>query len=393
MRTKLKGLIREEAGAALVLTLVLLLIGGLIIAPLLGHMGTGHTAGQVHEKRMDEFYAADAGVEMAIWQITNDPSAPVEPMILNDKYVEVEIEMVECRKYRITSNATTPQKSSSIVVADLWALTFLDNAITSKQNVRIQSNSNVFGNVQYGGTLSGDGDIHGEIIHEEFAAWPTWQELYAYYYGKYVEDQTGFEYRSGNGEILVKDYLEYGVDPLHWTGDLDITNSPPDGVAGAILRLDGTLYIDGHLSFPQPGNRHYSIDLNGQTIFVEGGVDFPSDSVSITGSGSIIAVWDIDFQPHMSSNPDDFVLVLSLRGNVNFQPGGSFTGFIMSVEQTVDFKPKGDFAGSVAGDVNVDLLPNITLTWKSILDADIDFPFDDFSMWRLRSYNIHTETG
>lgn len=56
----------------LILALILLVVGGLIIAPLLGFMSTGLIAGQVFEKKMEGLYAADAGIEDAIWKIMND---------------------------------------------------------------------------------------------------------------------------------------------------------------------------------------------------------------------------------------------------------------------------------------------------------------------------------
>ena len=62
-----RRLIREERGQALVLVLILLLVGGLIIAPLLDLMGTGLKVGkEVYENKMYEIYAADAGVEHAL---------------------------------------------------------------------------------------------------------------------------------------------------------------------------------------------------------------------------------------------------------------------------------------------------------------------------------------
>ena len=61
--------IKDERGAALLLVLILLLVGGLIIPPLLSYMGSGLIAGQMYEKRTEELYAADSGVEYALYQI------------------------------------------------------------------------------------------------------------------------------------------------------------------------------------------------------------------------------------------------------------------------------------------------------------------------------------
>ena len=86
---------RNERGQALPLVLILLLLGGLIIAPLLAFMSTGLIAGQAYEERMSELYAADAGIEDAIWKITNlEPDAlPTDPYYLtaNNKNVEVQL--------------------------------------------------------------------------------------------------------------------------------------------------------------------------------------------------------------------------------------------------------------------------------------------------------------
>jgi hypothetical protein len=73
MKIAVRRLIREEKGQALVLALVLLVIGGLVTAPLLDFMGTGLKVGkEVYENKMYETYAADAGVEDGLWQIKHD---------------------------------------------------------------------------------------------------------------------------------------------------------------------------------------------------------------------------------------------------------------------------------------------------------------------------------
>jgi len=73
MKIAVRRLIREEKGQALVLVLILLVVGGLVIAPLLDFMGTGLKVGKdVYEDKMYETYAADAGVEDGLWQIRHD---------------------------------------------------------------------------------------------------------------------------------------------------------------------------------------------------------------------------------------------------------------------------------------------------------------------------------
>ncbi len=72
MKTIARRAIRNERGQALVVTLLLLLIGSVIIAPTLNLMGTGVNTGRTYEQKIDKVYAADAGVEDALLHIKND---------------------------------------------------------------------------------------------------------------------------------------------------------------------------------------------------------------------------------------------------------------------------------------------------------------------------------
>jgi hypothetical protein len=72
MKITAKRPIRDENGQVLVITLIFLLIGMIILVPTLNLMGTGVTGGRVYEQKIDELYAADAGVEDALWHIRYD---------------------------------------------------------------------------------------------------------------------------------------------------------------------------------------------------------------------------------------------------------------------------------------------------------------------------------
>ena len=66
MKIFLHDLLKNQKWFAMPAVLSLLLVGSLIIAPLLTHVGSGAKATQIHEQRMAELYAADAGVENAL---------------------------------------------------------------------------------------------------------------------------------------------------------------------------------------------------------------------------------------------------------------------------------------------------------------------------------------
>ena len=373
MKSVVKNLARDEKGAALVLALILLLVGGLVVAGLLGHMGAGLLAGEIYERRTAELYAADAGVEDAIWKIQHGetPVCPGDPYWsynitdVNDKKLQISIEYLpdECT-YKITSiaitegdggggiastdSATTVESYVSVLYMDFSAL--LDHAIVSDDIIKIKPGSTVDGDVWLPDEedLDNKGEITGEVKDEDDLSitWPTAEQLSAYYY----EDVEG---TYDPGPSIDIQYTK-SIGPCYREGSLSVDNTgDPD-----TLVLEGTVYVAGDLDFQQSGSHNYTVNLNGHTIFAEGGITFASEHIIIAGSGCIIAVGDIDFQPGIASGGDDFVLVLSIAG-------------------LVEFHPSGDFTGCVAGNAEVELLPNNELYWINPEGKSLNFPGAD----------------
>ena len=368
MKTIVKELTRNQKGNVLVMVLILLVVGGLILAPLMGLMSTGLLAGQVYERKTDELYAADAGVEDAIWRIKSDSlmfdagnhSYP-EPLSVNDRNVDVVVYRYdwdptcgESFTYQILSTATSDDGSNTTIDAhlsvsylDLSAL--LENALVSQDTITIKPGTVVNGDVWLPINdeehLDNKGNITGEVrdSNNMTVTWPTAEQLSAYYMAD-VEDAPD------PGPSIDVKYTQT-IGPCYREGSLTVDNTGDP----ATLVLEGTVYLTENLKFQQSGSHNYTVDLNGHTIFAEGEIEFPSQHVIISGSGCIIAIGDIDFQPSIASGEDDFVLVLSLAGLVNFQPSGAFTGCI-------------------AGDAHVQLQPGSTLDWISPEGKGLDFP-------------------
>jgi hypothetical protein len=374
MRTVVKGVIKNEQGYALTLVLILLVVGGLILTPLLGLMSTGLLAGKVYEKKTDELYAADAGVEDAIWRIQSNNltfdggnSSYPEPLTVNDRTVNVvvyrkDVDKTPCvteYEYRILSIATTNDGGGtaaidssttidaylSVSYLDLSAL--LDNAIVSNNTINIQPGNEIDGDVWLPDEedLNSKVDIDGEVKDEDdvLIIWPTIDQLSTYY----SEDMEGAP--DPGPSIDIKDTKTIG--PCYREGSLAVDNTgDPD-----TLLLEGTVYVRGNLEFQQSGSHNYTVDLNGNTIFVEGYIKFASNHIAIAGSGCIIAVDWIDFQPSITSEGDDFVLV-------------------MSITDYVEFHPHGDFTGCIAGNAHVQLQPGCTVNWISPEGKGLDFP-------------------
>jgi hypothetical protein len=369
MKTIMKEAIGNEKGNVLIMVLVLLVVGGLILAPLLGLMGTGVMAGQVYEKNTHELYAADAGVEDAVWKIENDvldsyPYEYPEPLLINDKSLNITVfredldpTCGEKLEYEIISTATSEGGSSTTVDAHLSVSymdlsAFLDNAIVSNNTITIKWDTVVNGDIWLPDDedLEVDSDviINGTVKDEDDMSlvWPTAEQFSSYY----MEDVEA-AYDPGSSYDIDGQTKTEG--PWYRQGSLEIDNKGKD--PGTLI-LQDTIYVAGDLEFKQPGASHnYTINLNGHTIFAEGEISMAATSIGISGSGCIIAVGDIDFQPNIIGSEDDFVLVMSITGETLFHPSGDFTGCIV-------------------GNTHVQLQPHSSIDWISPEGEGLDVP-------------------
>jgi hypothetical protein len=79
-RRRLISALRDERGqGGLIAVLALLVLGGLTIPPVLDLVGVSLLGEEVHEQSLREFYAADAGIEDALWQIKADELSTLFP--------------------------------------------------------------------------------------------------------------------------------------------------------------------------------------------------------------------------------------------------------------------------------------------------------------------------
>jgi len=352
---------KDEGGYAFVLVLILLILIGLIIGPLLLLMTTTLMSSHRHQEWMLGFYAADAGIEDGAYKIQHeDGNLPQDvgdsheyPAIyVNDNEVSVEIQRVSSEDpndevYRITSTATNGGGSTTVesyILASRVDLSgFGDQPISTNGGVTIQPGSEVI--------------PEGSIDYDP-EYWPTADQLAAYFWED-VKDETPF-----SGTIDVDDTPI--IEALYRDGNLAIDNT---GSAGATATLNGTVYVTGDLEFEQPGGGHeYTIDLNGQSIFAGGIICTAPQHITFTGSGCIIAVGDVTFQPAILSEPGDFIFIMSIEGEVTFQPSGAFYG-------------------SVAGDVWVTLQPGSSLT-LTVPGEGFEWPAGGEGVLEIRTYTI-----
>jgi Tfp pilus assembly protein PilX len=332
MKTILRRVTRDQKGQALILAMILLLVGGLIAASLLGYMGTGLITGEVYEKRTAELYAADAGVEDAVWKIQHqDQVDEVKGLTkcydstnytitnVNSKSVAVNITLVNnlTSTYRVESIATGDGSGTKIdaYITAIWGdfSGILDHVITSQGDYDLKGNQTQ--------VVPPEGEEHGPVANYP-RDWPKASDFAAWYWSEAKDYPYNF------ATLYVEDYATTGIGPLSRNGTLDIINT---GAKDLILSLNGTIYITGDTLIGQ-SNQPFTIDLNGNTIFVESTTKDGQYALKIggkcdiTGSGCIIAVGDIDFQPNMACSRTDYVLVMSIEGKTYMHPNGDFYG-------------------------------------------------------------------
>jgi len=350
MKIAVKKLIRDETGAVLAMALVLFLIGGLIAASLLSYMGSGLLVGEVYEARTAELYAADAGVEDAVWKIQHSdgylpcrPDSPPRNYTLTDingKDVDITITFVDFYQgtnlvgtYRVQST-TTGDASGTQIEAYIEGVNMhgdyggiLDNVLTSQGEINLKPNTDI-------------NPSEGEHSPVEYYSgdWPTAEELIDFY----IEDVAGEE-SYGSDLLTLSSDMELG--PFYRDGALEIKASE----SSKTLTITGTVYITGDTLIGKTG-KDFTLDLNGHTIFVVSDSADPQKALwiggkcTVVGSGVIIAIGDIYFEPNIEVGQEDPVFIMSVSGTTTLQPGG-------------------DFYGSVAGSVEIELQPGTSMNY------------------------------
>ncbi|HXZ30122.1 MAG TPA: hypothetical protein VEG43_03060 [Dehalococcoidia bacterium] len=356
----MRRLIKGEKGYVLIAALLVLLIVGLISGPLLSYMVSGLKAGHIFETGAAELYAADAGVEDAVWRIPNaglchgSPSTTYNITDVNGKSVEVTITLLnnttETVTYRVESIATSNGSGTKIeayVIGDAVAGDFsgiTNSVITSLGAYRTYGKVNIY---------PPEGEEHGPQDYYP-GAWPTPQELCDWYWWD-VQHATHYS----SDTTIDLNGVSQSIGPLYVNGKLTIRNSG----GPATLTLTGTIYATGDTLIGTTG-KGFTLALNDSTIFVESAVVGSQKALdiggqcSMDGSGCLIAVGDTYFAP---------------KGDIGSEEGPVLT---LSVLGSTLLQPSGNFYGSVAGNVTVDVKSGTgqNLTYPETGFGVINFP-------------------
>ena len=95
-----KRLIYSEKGQALPIVLALMVLGGLTIAPSLNYAATTINHGRIIDKGINGIYAAEAGVEYALWHLAENTTPPTQ-LSENINQMEVTIQTEDKGTYTV----------------------------------------------------------------------------------------------------------------------------------------------------------------------------------------------------------------------------------------------------------------------------------------------------
>lgn len=415
IRVFIKRLAGEQSGQLFIMVLVFLVFGSLVLGPLLSYIGSGVLVGQTFENKTKELYAADAGIEDAMWMIFNQDSTivtegfstvidtPEEPKtvyglppynveyveegetkykyqdwveytladIVNEKTIVVTLQFITNSLYYIASTATSPEGSTTVkvftkdVTGDYSGIT--DQIITTPGEFDDSPNL----------TLDYPDEIPSRAPAEGWTGyWPdTPEKIDQFCEFFYWDVRTEDSYPSAEIDLNGINGTE---GPLYREGDLNIYNSSS---VNATLTLEGTVYITGQTNIGK-SPKDIILNLNGNTIFVEssltgGGTSgtalWIGGNCTLIGPGAIIAIGDIYFEPNIETGMENPIFIMSASGTTTLQPGG-------------------DFFGAIAGEISVETQPGTSITYPEggFADGSINFPgIITGRFWGMETWNIN----
>jgi hypothetical protein len=320
----------NETGHVLIVALMVLALGTLIIFPMVSLMVTGLQAGQTVEEKTDIFYAADSGIEYALYYMLNNiellPDADNISVIVpfntnvNGVSVEVTVEYVTSNIYNIIAEASDAETGTSLTKINSYvsakgngngnpaaifqdAVTTLGGGITASGAALISGS--IFSNSYI--NLSGSAGIAGDVYAESNIGmgWSTYISGDAYAKGaierpQNVEGSANAGAADQNPEPLEQDMVNSIISDT-----LETTDFTPLS-AGAVTRsgnwalkywpVPDSVYPDAeHISGNLTINTGTSITFS-DSVHVDGDLVINCSGCTITFNGPVVVEGDINIQ-------------------------------------------------------------------------------------------------
>ncbi len=186
----LREVVSDERGRALALALIILGIGALLIPPFLAYTNTKLLATRAIEEGLKEQYAADAGMEYALWhlgygglEVPEGGQEELPGFAVNNKAVNVTVENEGNGVYKITSIATSGDGSTTTLISYVQivegeaddsvgppvfenAVVSLDGDVVLRGSSRVEADTNP--GLDCGDDVSADVHANGNIVLEGY---------------------------------------------------------------------------------------------------------------------------------------------------------------------------------------------------------------------------------
>ena len=373
-RTKIMNNRKGERGYTLVLVLIFMLLGFLIIAPLLAYMSTGLMTGMVFERKTNELYAADAGVEDALWQIMQDvPALPKEGDLaysynispVNDKNVDVDVEHIETRYaqltyvlYKVTSMASANGHSTTIESYIEVAKSPFGAAIVVQDGGVKLEGTTVTGSIWANGEVELESSTVTGEIRENYSPEGGYPDLNTTWY---VEQAKGPE------DIYVHD------------GDMTL---------GAGNHVLGPAYIDGYLKIEEAATVQLNgiVYVTGKTLTGGKAIHIEADA-TITGSGTEDSLALIAEQGNIkielcTFEVEPLPLIWAVSGDIKIEENQYITGIFYAPQGNIKFEENAEIYGAVFAST-LGTGENTLITYASLEDSNLIVEGATIHTWEL----------
>ncbi|MFC1991930.1 hypothetical protein ACFLVC_04335 [Chloroflexota bacterium] len=300
MEQQMKLARNRESGQIFILVLILLALVPLLVIPMLRLSYSSQMYHQIVEINTLNVYAADSGIEYALYQIYNYPSeiqeTPLsENLTINgiDVHVTAEYDL-DMADFTITSTSTKAGRSQTIECVIVIDVGLFGNVIACDGNLTVMNCD--FVNPEY----PGESDVytHGNItlkssyIDGDAKASGTISLQASTVTGDIIEGAEVLTFP----EIDVQIHLDRAQAGGNHTGDYNTSDQSL-----------GPIYIDGNLNIGSGDD----VELTG-TVYVTGDVHMVYGNIS--GFGDIIAEGDIIFDnyTYLIDNPVTLPLIMTI---------------------------------------------------------------------------------
>lgn len=346
---------REEKGAALLYTIIILVLLSVIALSFISLAATERIIAVNERQSTQAFYLAESGIENALELLNEDPEAEDFEFQVNGNEINVELSRDEPGKILIVSQAEISGITRAVVVT--LEKSPLSNALYSFGVEGEQSE--IGNNVEITGELIVNHDLHlpqnldfdGTISH------------YGEVFNKESHDDTRFiemEEPARTGEDVIKDmfesFNEEEADTIE--DDHEIT----ENLENETIIVQGDLDVDNN------------IELKNVNIKVKG--NFETKNNIEFENVKILAEGDMDIGNNIETSNSLFVA----KGDIEI---GDMNGSaVIMTKGKLDIKTEIDISGSILAR-NFDLATNSTL----IQDLDIIKELEGIDLFRITKWS------